>query len=501
MVSKELINEEGIYIKRREGMRKLRSKMLSFIVVITLFVSITGCSQKDEKVNKVEDDKQVVTEKPTEVPEKPTEEPTEEPTEKPVVTIAPFKETRTITVGTWWDVYYTSDHDDVTDNPNVSNVEIAQMQLDNVRAIEKKYNCKIVFKNLTWKGAKDSINTSIAAGKPECDIYTTDPQWGIPAVLNGYAQALEDFLPADSDVFTEQKIVKNLAIFDSDKSYLFCESKPNTTADLLGFNKKMIDEAGLENPQDLYDRGEWTWDTFRDYLKVLNKDTNGDGQTDVYGYGGAWTLAFNQLLLSNGTSVCGSKKQTLDSPATLEVLELFYNLYNVDKTAKPWNPENWNDNVTAFSKGQCAFFVDSLWVTQSFMPEDADWELGMVPWPIGPSGDQKTNALMPVDGNYYMVPIGIKEPEAVFNVLYDWLNWFNFDTELRDDDEYTQIWSKTERNMNYLYEASERQLLDLWNYSGTRIDMNSIMNGGKTPSQVAEEYKAVYQDFLDQYFK
>ena len=45
----------------------------------------------------------------------------------------------------------------------------------------------------------------------------------------------------------------------------------------LGFNLQMIEDANLEDPRDLVERGEWTWEKFREYCKVLTKDTDGDG--------------------------------------------------------------------------------------------------------------------------------------------------------------------------------------------------------------------------------
>ena len=433
--------------------------------------------------------------------ETPTEAATTEPTETTEPSVEIPTEKRIIKVGTWYEQYYTSDHTSIDDNPQVTNAENAQMQLDNMRAIEEKYNCEFRFVNLTWEGVIESINTSIAAGKPECDIYLVDLQFGVPAVLNGYAQALEDFLPEDSDVFKDQVVMKYLNIMGGEKDYLFTAQAPNLSGYILGYNKDMLENAGLEDPADLYDRGEWTWEKYREYLKKLTVDTNGDGATDVYGYGGPWTNCLSQLLMSNGTGIANGTTQALDSPATIECLELMYNIYNVDKSARPWNQDNWDDNVKAFADGLCAFFVDAPWINQNFIPEDADWEVGMVPWPIGPSGNQETNAQIATAGNFYMIPVGVEDAEYVYNVLYDWVNWYNFDTELRDDTEWAEDYSYTERNFDYLMEMGNHEAFDLWGNSGVPLDIVGLITGQKTASQVAEESKLLFQDYLDQYFK
>lgn len=477
-------------IERSKGMIKMKNKkIISMLMASTMLVSLAGCGKANNEPTSGD-----TTTTPTEAAGTETATPTESEVEVP-------EETRIIKVGTWYDQYYTSDHTSIDDNPNVTNTDTAQMQLDNMRAIEEKYNCEFRFVNLTWEGVIESINTSIAAGKPECDMYLVDLQFGVPAVLNGYAQALEDFLPSDNDVFNDQVVMKSLNIMGDEKSYLFSAQFPNLNSYMLGFNATMIEEAGLENPQDLYDRGEWTWDKFREYLLALTQDTNGDGATDVYGYCGTWTNALAQLLMSNGAGIASSTTQSLDSPATIETLELIYNIYNVDKSARPWNQDNWDDNVTAFASGLCAFFTDAPWINSSYMPADADWELGMVPWPIGPSGNQETNNTVATSGAYYIIPVGVEDPEYIYNVFYDWCNWFNYDTELRDDTEWAEDYCYTERNFNYLVEMGKNEEFDLWQSSGVSLDIVGLMNGEKTASQVAEESKQLYQDYLDQYFK
>lgn len=100
-------------------------------------------------------------------------------------------ETRTIRIGTWYDHYYDSTNTDIHDDPSVADEELAQQHFDIVKEVEDKYNVKIEFVNLTWTGIQESINTSILAGQPDCDIYEVDLSFGIPAALNGYATNLQ----------------------------------------------------------------------------------------------------------------------------------------------------------------------------------------------------------------------------------------------------------------------------------------------------------------------
>ena len=347
-------------------------------------------------------------------------------------------ETRTIKIGTWYDHYYDSTNTDIHDDPSVSDEELAQKHFDIVKEVEDKYNVKIEFVNLTWDGTQESINTSILAGTPDCDIYEVDLSFGIPAALNGFATNLQDILPADSDIFNDQMVFSQVDIGKDDGVYLFQSNSAEMVLAgtyMLAYNKQMLEEAGLEDPNALYERGEWTWDKWREYMLALTQDTDGDGVIDVYGFGSRYDYLVYNLTMSNGTGIAMSDTENLSSPEVAEVLDFIYNMYNVDKVANPWNADDWDYNQNCYMDGRVAFWCDAAWISNANDDASLGFDVVWCPWPIGPSGDEATNKFKNVSsGNAWMIPTGVDNPELVYNVFYDWQNWYHGDTDLRDGD-------------------------------------------------------------------
>lgn len=415
-------------------------------------------------------------------------------------------ETRTIKIGTWYDHYYDSTNTDIHDDPSVSDEELAQKHFDVVKEVEDKYNVKIEFVNLTWDGTQESINTSILAGTPDCDIYEVDLSFGIPAALNGFATNLEDILPADSDIFNDQMVFSQVDIGKDDGVYLFQSNSAEMVLAgtyMLAYNKQMLDEAGLEDPNALYERGEWTWDKWREYMLALTQDTDGDGVIDVYGFGSRYDYLVYNLTMSNGTGIAMSDTENLSSPEVAEVLDFIYNMYNVDKVANPWNADDWDYNQNCYMDGRVAFWCDAAWISSANDDASLGFDVVWCPWPIGPSGDEATNKFKNVSsGNAWMIPAGVDNPELVYNVFYDWQNWYHGDTDLRDGDlTWWEDCAITEENYEVMEYLGQRGAFDLWNALGVEWNWPALLDGEMTAAQFAETYKQSVQDALDGFYK
>lgn len=422
--------------------------------------------------------------------------------------VAPAETTRVINIGSWFDLYYTSAHDDVYDQTEVTDIETAQIQLDTIREVEKKYNIELYVKNLTWDGTISSINTSILAGTPDCDIYQVDLQFGVPAVLKGYAQAISSFADPDNDVLNDQIVVRSLNLEGQDEDYLFQDVSNETGSYFLAFNMDMIKAANLENPQDLYDKGEWTWAKWLEYLEALTQDTDGDGAIDQWGYSGWWTNLLTYMLMSNNTDIAATSEQHLDSARTVETIQFIEDMYKKGY-AKPWS-DTWAENVECYTTGQVAFWTSACWVADQYGDADESkisFEVGVVPWPRGYSVEEgEEYPGYAIAGNWFFIPKYINDADLVYQVFFDWKNWYNYDTELRDGNNwfaqtvYSPKADDPNRNFTYVSDMATRSYFDVWG-SLEVVSLYDIITGTTTTAQYIEANKQVLQDAMDSFFK
>lgn len=478
-------------------MKKIHKRLLALLMVLSMAVLATAC---------VVPTTQPPTTQPTAVPAEPTKAPT--PTPVPERYEAFDFGGRTIKVGVWWDFFYTSKHTAITDDPGMTNSETATMKLLNVRRIEQKYNCKIEYVNLGWDPIIASINTSIAAGAPECDLYLTDLQFGIPAAINGLAQDLKKIAPKNSDMFNEKKIFQPLEALGA--TYFVKEQGLPQDGIFLGYNATMINELGLEDPQALFNKGQWNWEKFAEYCKAGTRDTDNDGTTDIYGFGGVFPYLINGLVMNNGGEIATSKTEGLSSKEVVETFEFINRLYNVDNSARPWNAADWNDNLLAWSDGKVMFYTGVAWLNSQEITAAANeggkipFDFHVAPYPQGPGGDG--NIYTPCAGNWYIVPVGVKEPTKVLQIFEEYMNWHNGQTELRDDPSWFESCFLTEADVEMAFKCGQNMKVDLWDSLKPTFDMGSIwwpviVDKTSTVSQAIEAAKPTLQDALNTFFK
>ena len=96
-------------------------------------------------------------------------------------------------------------------------------------------------------------------------------------------------------------------------------------------NLDMWERENLGDPIELYQNGQWTWETLERIAQRATRDTDGDGVIDQWGF--AW-LDPATWIFANGGAITrlnedGKVVFAMDEPATLEALRILNDWQNV----------------------------------------------------------------------------------------------------------------------------------------------------------------------------
>ena len=401
---------------------------------------------------------------------------------------------RVIKIAMFYDAYFDSYDTKPEDNPGLLDMEMGQTMLDNVRRIEKKYNCKIEYVNPGSDALKTSLNTSVVAGTPDYDVYLTQMDFALPLAVNGFFIDLSTFNADYLDINNDQNIIKAFPVAGT--NCFFEKSAKNVTANYLAYNADMLAQLKLEDPQELYAKGEWTWEKFEELCIKATQDTDNNGETDIYGYGGDLTMTLREFLASNGAVlVKDDGTEGLSDAKSLETFQFLGKLYGEDKAARPI-VDDWYDGIAGWMNNKCVFGVTQMWILQT--ADDINFNYRIVPWPQGPSGSKETAGQGFND--YFAIPRGVKDPEKVYQIMEEFFGWFCDDVDFRDQDmiSLAEGCFIEEADVDMAFAIGDWGNRDIWSIIDTGYLVASVFSGvvsGEfTPAQAVESVKQLFQD-------
>ncbi|HET7411747.1 MAG TPA: sugar ABC transporter substrate-binding protein, partial [Pararhizobium sp.] len=121
----------------------------------------------------------------------------------------------------------------------------------------------------------------------------------------------------------------------------------------LYYRADMFEKAGLQPPK--------TCEDFEKAAKALTKDTDGDGQPDVYGFGfrggkGGWDQ-WGTFVLSSGAKLDGD----LVTPEAVKANQWLVDLYSKDHVIPPSAPnDGFQEIISAFQQGRTAMTIHHI---------------------------------------------------------------------------------------------------------------------------------------------
>ncbi|WP_054958124.1 ABC transporter substrate-binding protein [Paenibacillus dakarensis] len=439
-------------------MKKLRVISMLLIVFLLAF-TVVGCSGTKSPES--------ASDKPETAQPAPNTEKEPEKTEPPAAEEPKYDlKGETVRIGVWYD--------DADPRQLAEKGPADEMQIKLIEEAEKKYNAKIEFVKFGDYGKYvENFTTTSLSGEPFADIVLLELFWAFPQLVNkDFIQPVDDFLDLNDPKYNGW--MKNGGSFNG-KQYGMYDGSPSPYG--FFYNKTLVQKLGLEDPYELQEKGEWTWDKLRDFAKKATKDTNGDGKTDVFGIAGGYgTLNFltEQFVYTNKGSVDkdenGQIKFSLDSENAIEALQFVSDLYNKDKSIMQPVPE---DASKEFIAGKGVLYGGFSWELGGLLENMKNQELGYVFFPKGPKAD-KYVSYTPF-GNMFMVAKYSKNAEAAVKI-YDEISLHEEGRKLSK-----QAWESSYPNKESL--NTRAQMADSIDY----ISYYAIPDGEKLFAGVVEE--------------
>lgn len=189
---------------------------------------------------------------------------------------------------------------------------------------------KATYNQKSWNLIRELLYTNFSTGKGP-DVMQTHASYAYEFGGGGHFYPINQFPD-----FEEVKSWYVPFILESTRYQDNYYGLPSSAiAFALVCNKEMFDKEGLVPPK--------TWSEFRDVAKKLTKDIDGDGVIDQWGLvllggdrgGFAYRLA--PFMFKAGTEFLTPdlKKATFNTPQAVSALQLFADMYQIDKSITP----------------------------------------------------------------------------------------------------------------------------------------------------------------------
>lgn len=291
----------------------------------------------------------------------------------------------------------------------------APEMLDRRAEVERDFNVKLEFEEVVWGQYPQTVMRRVLSGDAEWDFYRLTLAEVHDLTRQGALLPLDDYMSADLEARIPEfsQAFMDFTLIEGNRYGYLGSFNLIDMIKYIGYNKDMFEAVGLDDPYQLYLADQWDWEAFTEAAKVLTADTTGDGALDRWAID--MIMEEDLVVANNGRyarEIEGKVVFTGDEPAVIEALVQNDEWINAGYY-RGWGPE-------AFADGEIGMMFLEMWRLRDHVnPNTGEWkidfELGIVPFPKGPSADRNiypTETIL-----YYCLPSNSGNPEAMVALL------------------------------------------------------------------------------------
>ncbi|HKM32364.1 MAG TPA: extracellular solute-binding protein [Oscillospiraceae bacterium] len=250
-----------------------------------------------------------------------------------------------------------------------------------VDAFVSMYGGTVKNRSTTWENRyTDLANQIISEDSP--DIFPFEAGNFPSGVINNMYQPIDDYIDLDSDLWASSREMLDGYMW-GDKHYVATAYiAPDS---LLIYNKKTIDENGLDDPHELFLSGDWTWDKMLDMMKEftsLDDTYNGINDYKVIVPSVVCTTGIPTIGIENGQLVNNLRSKEVERGQNF-LLDISKDGLNISD----------GDHAADIGAGSLLFYVGQYWgdVKDTFSPttkQNIAEDVWYVPFPRDPDADK-----------------------------------------------------------------------------------------------------------------
>ena len=367
---------------------------------------------------------------------------------------------------------------------------------------QERYGGEIKYYRCKYEERYDMLSKYIASGEGIDFFYGGNLDAFPKGAVKDMFVPVDDYIDFESPLWEDVKDINDQFVWNGKHYMAGIQATGDKTA--VVYNRKTVAEAGLEDPADLYARGEWDWNAFENMLEKYV-----DNGSQKFGIDGWWfeyglmnTIGVPPVSIEDGKLV-----SNLSDPSMERVQNWLYELYQKGYVAIGSEDLGWESKPAYIGEGKELFYPVGLY---EFYKEKSQWsatfgaDAFFVPMPKDPEADEY---YIPTGFESYMFVKGGSNPQGVAKYL-DCKRFTHLDEDTKsvadkqfiDDYGWTQEMIDMKNSMQELAEANP--VIDISNGvsedCGELLDSSLRLTARGTPWN--ETYEAIYAT-VDKYLE
>lgn len=255
-----------------------------------------------------------------------------------------------------------------TSRGNADEIKVYQQAVDAFN--ESQDRIHVTFEASPSDGYSQQLITQLAGGTAADVIFVEDLVIS-QLVKNGTVANLRDFLASDASYIKESDFDDSVwgASRTDDGVYgLSVDCNPM----VLYYSPKMLSDLGCDDPQELFEKGEWNWENFDKICNTL-KDNGKSGMIQ-----GGDNIRLYNWVFANGGTVWNGETYKFDDKAKESLQYICDGLKDGRFVYGGTLPDGQGEDAM-FMSGQTGFIAAGRWLTKTFYNEGIDFDY--IPYP------------------------------------------------------------------------------------------------------------------------